>query len=173
MRTLSFKNSPNRASAVHFIFWAFILVLLAGCAYGKLRTSDVKLDRIPEFLDENYDRFIVSYSGEEGTPAAIRFDLKDDSVTLTGAGWTPVEDRDALHRMMDSMIARYRFWEGIFRGPYLLEILSTDGTRIGYYYSILEYTTIRPDGPNYSMDPVTDLEIREKLRYPSVRGAGG
>jgi hypothetical protein len=146
---------------------------ILGCAYGKIRHSNIEITKIHGFIDQNYDNFYAAYSGKMDRPGAIRFDLKEDDVILTGNGWHPIESRAQLREMLRYMEAKYRFWEGIFRGPYLYLILDKNDKAIGYYYSILDNTPVSPDGANYSLDPVTELDIRKQLRYPSIRGAGG
>jgi len=161
----------------NYIFWTFILFLVLlqvfGCAYGKIRHSPIEVGKINEFINQHYGNFEIAYSGERDKLGAIRFDLKDDDILLTGKGWQPIEGKDQLDEMLDIMIAKYRYWEGIFRGPYLYLILDKNNNTIGYFYSPLDRTVVRPDGGNYRLDPITELDIREELRVPSIKGAGG
>jgi hypothetical protein len=159
------------------ILCVFAVIVLSsqilGCSYGKISHSNIEIAKIHELINQRYDNFQATYSGARDRPGAIRFDLKDDDIVLKGKGWHPIENKEQLNEMLRYMEARYRFWEGIFRGPYLFLILDENDKTIGYFYSILDNTPVRPDGKDYSLDPVTELDIRKQLRYPSIRGAGG
>ncbi len=124
-------------------------------------------------MDKNFDRFVISYCGNKETPTAIQFDLKDDDKTLTGEGWYSVESKGRLEDMIRTMIARYRFYNGVYSGPYLFEMTSKDGTALGYYYSILDAPVVRRDGTRYAISPISEMDIRDARKGFSVKGAGG
>jgi hypothetical protein len=153
------------------IFILIILSLILGCAYGKIRPGTVETGRIHEFIDQQYAISDISYSGDRSIPGAIRFDIKDDDIALTGAGWHPVESKEQLHGMVDGMILKYNYWGTDAQGPRISVILDRNDKKIGYLFSPMDYTTIRSDGENYSLEPVTELDIRERAR-PGLRGAG-
>jgi hypothetical protein len=144
------------------IFAAVILIALSACAVAGIRQSDIKPDDVMDFVDKNYDNFIISYCGQKGAPTAIRFDLKKDDVTLTGNDWYPVESKAQLHDLFRDLIPVYRFNRSAFRGPYLFEIESKEGKVIGYFYCLLVELNIRQEGNNYWMGPVTDADIKDE-----------
>ena len=148
-----------------------LVSLILGCAYGKIRPGTVETGKIHEFIDQQYGNFDISYSGDSSIPGAIRFDIKNDDIALTGTGWHPVETRNQLHGMVDGMIRKYEYWGTDAQGPRLSVILDRNDKKIGYLFSPVDSTTIRSDGENYSLAPVTELDIRERAR-PGLRGAG-
>lgn len=148
-----------------------ILYLIFGCAHAKIRPGTIETGKIHEFIDQEYGNFDISFSGDSSIPAAIRFDIKDDDIALTGNGWHPAETGDQLHGMVDGMIRKYEYWGIDAQGPRLSVILDKNDRKIGYLFSPVDFTTIRSDGENYSLEPVTELDIRERAR-PGLRGAG-
>jgi hypothetical protein len=96
---------------------------------------------------------------------------KDDDIALTGSGWNPVESKKQLHGMVDVMIRNYKYWGTDAQGPRLSVILDRNNKIIGYLFSPVDSTIIRSEGENYSLEPVTELDIRERAR-PGLRGAG-
>jgi hypothetical protein len=148
-----------------------ILSLILGCAYGKIRPGNVETGRIHEFIDQQYASADISYSGDRSIPGAIRFDIKDDDIALTGTGWHPVESKGQIHGMVDGMILKYKYWGTDAQGPRISVILDRNDKKIGYLFSPMDSTTIRSDGVNYGLEPVTDVDIRERAR-PGLRGAG-
>jgi hypothetical protein len=176
-RTGMKANRFNRCSRLRFIvrgvFVAVTLVSLSACAYPIIKQSSIKPDDVTDFVDKNYDNFIITYCGGKESPTAIRFDPKNDDVTLTGEGWYPVESKAQVDDMIHVMIDRYRFYNGVYSGPYLFEIQTKEGRVIGYYYSILDDLTLRQDGNNYRLSPITELDIREARKNITIRGAGG
>ncbi len=148
-----------------------ILSLILGCAYAKIRPGNVETGRIHEFIDQQYAISDISYSGNRSIPGAVRFDLRDDDIALTGTGWHPVESKRQIHGMVDSMILKYKYWGTDAQGPRISVILDRNDKKIGYLFSPVDYTTIRADGENYSLEPVTYLDIRERAK-PGLRGAG-
>jgi hypothetical protein len=144
---------------------------VAACAYPRFIYSDIESDRIHSFIDQNYRKFAVSYSGDSGLPGAIRFDPKGDGVELTGKGWYSVHSREDLHRLASLMMDAYRFYGQDAMGPTLYLIKDSQDRSIGYYFSPLHYTPMSRDGNNYSMSPVTEVDVREKAQS-GVRGAG-
>jgi len=152
---------------------AAILLSLFACSFPGIKPSDIKSGDIMEFVDENYDKFIISYCRDNGSPTAIRFDIKNDDVTLTGGGWYPVESKAQLHDIFDNLIGEYRRYGGLIRGPHLFEIQSGEGRVIGYFYSLLVELNIRQEGDNYWMGPVTEADLRDERKLYSIKGAGG
>ncbi len=148
-----------------------ILSLILGCAYAKIRPGTVDTGRIHEFIDQQYTSSDISYSGDRSIPGAVRFDIKDDDIALTGTGWYPVKSKEHLHEMIDGMIRKYGYWGTDAQGPRISVILDRKDNKIGYLFSPVDYTTIRSEGANYELSPVTDLDIRERAR-PGLRGAG-
>lgn len=159
---------------IHFFrslpLW-IILSLILGCAYGKIRPGTVETGKIHKFIDQQYASSDISYSGDRFIPGAIRFDIKDDDIVLTGTGWHSVKSKEQLNRMVDVMIRKYKYWGNDAQGPRLSVVLDRNDKKIGYIFSPVDYTTIRSDGENYSLSPVTELDIRERAR-PGLRGAG-
>jgi hypothetical protein len=172
MTKLAFSKNMNNPSHITLLLTGILialfysgLLLASGCAhegYGKIRDSSIDHTKIHEFMDKEYDNFKAAYSGGE-EPAAIRFDVKDDGVQLIGDGWNPVQGKEELHAIVDYMIQRYRFWMGVYRGPYLYLIVGGEGRTIGYLYSPLDHTPVRKLGEDYSVDTITIFDIREKL----------
>jgi hypothetical protein len=147
------------------------LSLIFGCAYAKIRPGTLETGRIHEFIDKQYTNADISYSGDRSVPGAIRFDLKNDNIALTGSGWYRVESKNQLHGMVDGMLRKYYYWGTDAQGPRLSVILDRNDKKIGYLFSPVDNTPIRTDGQNYSLEPVTDPDIRERAR-PGIRGAG-
>jgi hypothetical protein len=146
---------------------------IVGCAgYGKVIPSPVSPAQAPEFIAQHYKDFHAFYSGPENAPAAIMLDRKDDGVQLTGQGWHPIESKTQLDGMVSAMKANYRFWGVDAQGPELSMILGKNSETIGYLFSPIRNTPVRPDGANYTVDSVTDVEVREKAN-PGIKGAGG
>jgi len=138
-----------------------------------MRQSDIKSNEVMDFVDKNYDNFIISYCGQRGSPTAIRFDLKKDDVTLTGDGWYPVESKAQVEDIFRDLGDSYGRYSGLYRGPYLFEIESKEGRIIGYLYTLLVELNIREEGSNYWMGPVTEADIRDERKLYSIKGAGG
>jgi hypothetical protein len=157
--------------------WFFVTVILFGlfaCAYPEIRHSSVSPDDVTGFVEKNYDDFNITYCGGKKSPTAMRFDRKNDDVTFAGDGWYAVESRAQADDMIRDMIARYRFYNGVYSGPYLFEIKTKEGKVIGYYYSILDnLTTRKQDGNQYVLSPITELDIREARKHITIKGAGG
>jgi hypothetical protein len=82
-----------------------------------------------------------------------------------------VESKKQLHGMVDVMIRNYKYWGTDAQGPRLSVILDRNNKIIGYLFSPVDSTIIRSEGENYSLEPVTELDIRERAR-PGLRGAG-
>ena len=167
--TTNFSN----CSILRMALLGTVCLGLLGCAYPTLKQSPVNPDEVMNFVDKNYDRYVITYCGNKDTPTAIKFDLKDDDKTLGGDGWYPVESKAQVDDMIGHMIARYRFYNGVYSGPYLFEIQTKEGQAIGYYYSILDAPVVRQDGNHYSMDPISEMDIRDARRGYSTKGAGG
>jgi hypothetical protein len=146
------------------------LCLLLGCAYGRYgrtRIAAVPQEDIEAFMEREFDTFHVSYSGERERPGAIQMDLKGDSVSLTGEGWHPIADKGALRERVGNMRKVYRRYRGVVGavGPRLYVIEDSEGNRIGYLFTALSHTPVRPDGDDYSLDPVHELDVRNQA-YP-------
>lgn len=155
------------------VFVTVVLFSLFACAFPGMKQSSIKQEDVMEFVDKNYDNFIISYCGQKGSPTAIRFDPKNDGVTLTGDGWYPVESKAQVDDIFSDLTAEYGRYSGLYRGPYLFEIQSKEGRIIGYLYSLLVQLNIRQEGNNYWMGPVTEADIRDERKLYSIKGAGG
>jgi hypothetical protein len=162
-----------KGSVLRMALLGAIFLGLLGCGYPTIKKSPINPDDVLDFVDQNYDRYVITYCGNIDTPTAIKLDLKDNDHMLVGDGWYPVESKSQLGDMIRQMIARYRFYNGVYSGPYLIEIATKDGTVLGYYYSILDAPVVRQDGNRYSVSPISELDIREARRGYSVKGAGG
>jgi hypothetical protein len=150
------------------IFATVVLLGLSACAVPGIRQSDIKPNDVMDFVDKNYDNFIISYCGQKGAPTAIRFDLKNDDVTLTGDDWYPVESKAQLHDLFRDLIPVYRGYSLSYRGPYLFEIDSKEGRVIGYLYCLLVELNIRQEGNNYWMGPVTEADIKDERKLYKI-----
>jgi len=128
---------------IRYVFVAILFVFLMGCSYGKIRDSSVAHDKRFEFIEENLDHFVASYSGEQEKPGDIQFDLKTDEVLLDIKVWHEVTSK--VHR------------------PQLYEIQDNKGIRIGYLFSPEDRTPVRPDGSSYRLDPLDEVEIRNMV----------
>jgi hypothetical protein len=155
------------------VFVTAILLSLFACAFPGIIQSAIISEDVMDFVDRNYDNFIITYSAERGSPTAIRFDFKNDDVTLTGDDWYPVESKAQVDDIIGDFIARYRYYSMFYRGPYLFEIQSAEGRVVGYFYCLLVQLNIRQEGKNYWMGPVTEADIRDDNKYYSIKGAGG
>jgi hypothetical protein len=156
------------------VFVTVIMLSLFACGYPRIRHSAIQPDDVMDFADKHYDNFVITYCGEKESPTAIRFDPKNDDVAFTGKGWYPVESKAQADDMIRAMIARYRFYNGVYSGPYLFEMKTKEGKAIGYYYSILDNLTVRnQDGNQYVLSPITELDIREARKHITIKGAGG
>jgi hypothetical protein len=168
-----FNECSGMRSILRGVFVTAILFSLFACAYPGIKQSAIKSEDVMDFVDKNYDNFIITYSGGKEAPTAIRFDFKNDDAILTGDGWYPVESKAQVDDMIREMPARYHFEEVIFRGPYLFEIQSAEEKVVGYFYCLLVQLNIRQEGNNFWMAPVTEADIRDDSKYYSIKGAGG
>ena len=173
MKGNRFTGFNGLRSILRGFFVTVILVSLFACGYPGIRRSAVNPDDVTNFVDKNYDHFIITYCGGKESPTAVRFDPKNDDISLTGDGWYSLESKAQVDDMIRDMIARYRFYNGVYSGPYLFEIKTKEGKVIGYYYSILDNLTLRQDGNNYRLSPITELDIREARKHITIKGAGG
>jgi hypothetical protein len=155
------------------VFVTVILIGLFACALPGIKQSAIKPNEVMNFADQNYDKFVITYCGEKDSPTAIRFDSKSDDVTLTGDGWHPVESKAQLNGIIEDLTAKSRRYNEFYRGPYLFEIQSGEGRTIGYLYCLLVELTIRKEGTNYWMRPVTEADLKDERKLYSVKGAGG
>lgn len=137
---------------------------ILGCAYGKTHISEVEGDQVRAFVEQNYENLRAYYSGERERPGAILMDPKSDGVILVPDKWEPISSKEELLELMDRMVqAYYRKMKGeagVF-GPRLQLVLDKDDKRIGYFYSPVDNWPVRPEGSNYSVDPVTYVQVRE------------
>jgi len=174
MKRNRFDQKCNGMSVVlKGILFTVILLDLFACAFPGITRSNIKPGDVMDFVDRNYDNFIISYCGQKGSPTAVRFDLKNDDVTLTGDGWYPVESKEQLNNLIGNFNAKYSRYRDFFRGPYLFEIQSKEDKVIGYFYCLLVELNIRQDGNNYWMGPVTEADLRDERKLYSIKGAGG
>jgi len=164
------------ARSVSVLMGAFVtasLVSLSACAGPGIKQSAIKSEDVMEFVDKNYDQFIVTFSGQKGSPTAMRFDPKNDDVNLTGDGWHPVESKAQAVDMIRELNIIYRPHSMFYRGPYLFEIQSAEDRQIGYLYSLLVELNIRQEGNSYRMGPVTEADLKDERKLYSIKGAGG
>jgi hypothetical protein len=168
---LQMKCVPK--GSIRMVLMGAMVLGLLGCAYPTVKQSPVKPDEVLDFAEKNYDHYVITYCGNKDRPTAILFDLKDDDKTFEGKGWYPVDSKSQLGEMIRYMIARYRFYNGVYSGPYLFEVVASDGTIFGYYYSILDSPVVRREGNRYSVSPISEIDIREARKGYSVKGAGG
>ncbi|GEM_PF-1854139 len=136
-----------------------LLAFILGCACAGVVPSDVDTRNMDTFIDNNWRDFKAFYSGAADKPGAITFDLKGDGTFLTGEGWHPVDSRAQLNEMVNRMVQLYRKAPG----PQLYVIHDAGGRKIGYFFSAVSYPTIRREGDNYSLDPLTELDVREQI----------
>ncbi len=157
----------------HFAATAVVLFALFGCAYGRLVPLPSGQDNIDTFVEKRYETLDASFSGTVEKPGALRFDIKGDGVTLTGSGWQPLDSKDAIFEIVRNMQTTYRKYKGFVGvlGPQLYEITDKENRTIGYIYSPIDTITVRPDGPNYQVDAITEVDVR-RMVYPNW-GDGG
>jgi hypothetical protein len=167
-----FSGCSRMRSGLRGAFVTVMLFSLFTCAFPGVKESSIKPDDVMDFVDRNYDSFIVTYCGGKELPNAILFDPRDDGVTLTGDGWYPVESKAQVNDMIRRMIATYRYYPDYYHGPYLFEIQSKEGRIIGYYYSVFGNLTIRQDDNNYRLNPLTESDVRDEKKFYSIKGAG-
>jgi hypothetical protein len=146
---------------------AIFLFALLGCSYGKLVLFPPAEDNIDTFVAERYQGLEASYSGTREKPGALRFDIKGDGIQLTGSGWQPLGTKDEILEIVRNMQATYRKYGGEvgLRGPRLYTIMNEKNQPIGYMYSPIDVITVRPDGPNYEVDAITETDVRD-YAYP-------
>jgi hypothetical protein len=173
MKGNHFTECNELESILRGVFVTVVLFVLFACALPGIKQSAIKSEDVMDFVDKNYDNFIVTYSGEKDSPTAIRFDFKNDDVSLTGDHWYPVESRAQAHRMIRDFIARYSDYSDDYRGPHLFEILSAEDKVIGYFYCLLVELNIKQEGNNYWMGPVTAADLKDERKLYSIKGAGG
>jgi hypothetical protein len=173
MKANLFTECSGLRSILRGVFVTAILLSLFACAFPGIKRSAIKSEDVMDFVDKNYDNFIITYSAERGSPTAIRFDFKNDDVTLTGDDWYPVESKAQVHDIIGDFIARYRPYGMFYRGPYLFEIESAEGRVVGYFYSLLVQLNIRQKDNNYWMGPVTEADLKDERKLYSIKGAGG
>jgi hypothetical protein len=173
MKANLFTECNGLRSILRGIFATVVLFSLFACAFPGMKQSSIKQEDVMGFVEKNYENFIITYCGGKEGPTAIRFDRKDDDVTLTGDGWYPVESKAQVDDIFSDLTAEYGRYSGLYRGPYLFEIQSKEGRIIGYLYSLLVQLNIRQEGNNYWMGPVTEADIRDERKLYSIKGAGG
>jgi hypothetical protein len=152
----------------------FSFLFICGCGHGKIGSSPIEPVQVDNFIEENHARFHVAYSGEWNSPGSIRFDLKDDKIVLTGDGWHPVEKKSEVLGLVGRMNHVYRRYRGVIGalGPQLFLIQDKNDLTIGYLYTpfdLLSSTPVRPDGENYKVDAITELDTRDEV----YRGRSG
>jgi hypothetical protein len=159
---------------------AAFLFALFGCAYGNLVLLPSGQDDIETFVEERYGTVDASYSGTREKPGALRFDIKGDGGALTGSGWQPLGSKDEILEIVRNMQATYRKYKGALgaRGPMLYAIMDKENQLIGYVYSPLDNIPVRPDGKNYELDAITEVDVRNlenpiRRRSRSADGMGG
>ena len=138
--------------------------LFMGCAYGKIRSSDVERDGIHVFVERNYPNLIAYYSGERERPGAVLMDLKDDDVRLVPGEWRPISGKEEFLELMERMDhVYYRKMRGPAgrSGPRLQRVLDRNDKLIGYFFSPVDHWPVRPRDSGYSVDTVTYLQVSE------------
>jgi hypothetical protein len=162
LKTVGFRNG---------VVAAVFLFALFGCGYGKLVLLPQGQDNIHTFVEERYATVDASYSGTMEKPGALRFDIKGDGVTLTGSGWQPLGSKEAVLEIVGNMQTTYRKYKGYVGavGPNLYAIMVKNNQLIGYIYSPLDTIPVRPDGKNYEVDAITEVDVRRAV-YPSTWG---
>jgi hypothetical protein len=141
---------------------AIILFALFGCAYGRLTLLPPGQDNVVTFVEQKYQTVEASYSGNKEKPGALRFDIKDDGVMLTGPGWHPLGSKEEVLEIVQNMQATYRKYKGALgtRGPLFYAIMDKENHVIGYIYSPIDTIAVRPDGKNYEVDAITEIQVR-------------
>ncbi|MGD2127255.1 MAG: hypothetical protein PVG99_14320 [Desulfobacteraceae bacterium] len=167
-------KSPEYRTSIRVMASALTvaMAMILGCAYPTVRPSVVDSKGIQPFIGNHYGQFDMAYSGDEKRPGAIRFDLKQDGISFTGRGWTPLQSRSRAEEMALYMNRIYAYMGNDAQGPRLYEIRDPKGSLLGYYYSPVASTPIRKQGGDYDIDPITFQDIEERGR-PGLRGAGG
>jgi hypothetical protein len=154
------------------VFFTAVLVSLFACAFPGIKRSAIKSEDVMDFVDKNYDNLIITYSAERGSPTAIRFDFKNDDVTLTGDAWSPVQSKAQVQDMIRDFNARYRRYSMGYRGPHLFEIQSAEGRVVGYFYCLLVQLNLRDKGNNIWMGPVTEADLKDEREVYSIKSGG-
>lgn len=154
-------------------------LLILGCAYGKLRDSQIEMGQVHDFIEKNASNLAAYYSGEREKPGAILLDLKGDNIALSPEGWQIISSKDELLAMVDSMIGLYygkmRGQAGTL-GPRLQRVLDRNDNLIGYFFSPMDGVPVRPEGEGYRVDPVTYVDVRTwsmgEYRSPGRKSGG-
>lgn len=118
--------------------------LVVGCAggggYGKIRVEEAGGMTV-ESLVNNSQNYNVYYAGDGTLAVAVIFDPKSDGKTLNlGPRWVPLSDQDSLKEMIGLM--KQRPGSSGFL-PRLWAIVSPDGSRYGYAYTVLSDMVIK------------------------------
>jgi hypothetical protein len=166
---MNFSHTLTLAPRLLHAAGAYILLFaLFGCAYGRLVLLPQGEDNIETFVNERYQGLEASYSGTWEKPGALRFDIKGDGIQLTGTGWQPLESKEAILEIVKNMQTTYRKYKGFVGvlGPQLYAIVGKDNQTIGYIYSPIDYIPVRPDGTNYEVDAITEVDVR-RMVYPN------
>jgi hypothetical protein len=141
------------------------LFQLASCGFGRIAPASQ-----PELMDsliQDSNKYHISYSGDKDKPGAVLIDPKSDNITLKrGEKWTPIEDKKQLESVVKSMIDAY---SGEYPGnddgekATLNAVKGKDGNVIGYIFSPVSDSKVRPAGENsYSIDSVSTIEAENR-----------
>ncbi|RJR22371.1 MAG: hypothetical protein C4582_06785 [Desulfobacteraceae bacterium] len=162
----------NKIRFIGILFLAFMAASGSGCTYPLAQRSQEPPGGIHGFIETRYEDFVVSYSGNRERPGAILFDIKADKKKLKGIGWHPAATMQEALSMADTMADQYRYWGTDAMGPRLSVIMDQERRTIGYIYSPVEEIAVIQSNGDFSIEAITDLEIRKRAN-PGIRGAGG
>lgn len=141
-----------------------LLFQLASCGFGRIDPAGQ-----PELMDslmQDSNKYHISYSGEREKPGAVLFDPKSDNINLErGEKWASIEDKKQLESMIKSMVDEYN---GTYPGnengekATLNAVKGNDGNVIGYLYSPVPDSKVRPAGDNYKVDSVSTIDAENR-----------
>jgi hypothetical protein len=137
------------------------LFQLASCGFGRIAPASQ-----PELMDsliQDSNKYHISYSGDKDKPGAVLIDPKSDNITLKrGEKWAPIEDKKQLESIIKTMINEYPTEDDGEKAT-LNAVKGKDGNVIGYIFSPVSDSKVRPAGENsYSIDSVSTIDAENR-----------
>jgi hypothetical protein len=129
---------------IAFVLGAFLVSGCAGTQYGNLRLPEKKDAVTIQFLQKNWQNYVVYYAGvDAGVPSAVLFDRKDDDRVIMTERWFKVKNKELLDDVIDS-IQRQLSFAGYY--PRLWNIYGPDGHLYGYMFTAWDHATMKSAG---------------------------
>lgn len=126
------------------MMFSIVILTFTGCAglgtYGRLKSAsgqDVTIDA----LVQNWNDYKIFYKGYHfEQPSGVLFDVKGDSKTLMGEGWTLVEGQETLISLVSWAKVNLNYY------PRLWVCIGPDNAFYGYLYTGSDEAFLRVTG---------------------------